>query len=911
MQAYQEYRFKEQLDAAMKSIRRILDTTRNPEQPSDVQHVYDDKYTLVEFMTNMALAAESFVLEELGVTPAILKTLREWAKTKAVTMRFSAEQRCVFSREVTKEVDSATKTVVQTSAFGNFSSKTVTTVHEFYWKFDADWEISVYTGTNANEKIVLKSRKGTYEIMTGSKDTPRKIVHVEEPVEVPLNWYLNQLDTEGRFNFRINRSVKTCHTPRRNQDVDALLPAFANFYNFNARMRSYFINNLFPVQTGHGLDLAALNAESVFIPVVPLFEKAGEKRIELKEEKGSFSNAPAGTVSLSVGDAMAFLQEERNSLKQKFDALGSTFPPNQNLITVLEAQLVVLTMHAQKIAQYHVDLVEYVENMLRKQLIAAIGKEVGPSDFAEYMRFHQRKLFKPEYQPKGFCYAVRRPQHYPEGTLSIEAKDSSAMAQPIDTAVNSSTATHPMFFYINAATKIDFMGDRHLHCAVLHSFSGESGREMNLVARARQFSSFILLIGTIQTGGEFKPTYGTIVQNKDELVIPLLLETLPTPKEFADAIESLSPEQQRFCKAFRSMQLASTLFGVCIIQIKPQLEKLLGLPDDSLTKEIRLTQDLMEMFIKYQIPSDLISYDGNPNASVQDKLARVKTHVKAMQEMIQHSKDTELKESAMEFTKQVLAPVPVQSVSYSSYDRSASPPMPTSRSRGMIPSAARSMALAPMAMSQPMPMPPPPPMAMSAPAPAPVVTAPVTAPISSPATPATPSPATPPTTQDRKEEATTAMDTSADDYTTLPNKLDSSIAKMDEDNALRSTIIKVAPNWTKSYQKGLLSKPASMAMREKEQKDDKNAAFDLLDALSRSGVLSVDQASLHVILVATHCFDKTLVETVVQENLNPIEKVERSVLIMASTIFGVPPATLVQASELARVQTYAPTLFLK
>jgi hypothetical protein len=36
----------------------------------------------------------------------------------------------------------------------------------------------------------------------------------------------------------------------------------------------------------------------------------------------------------------------------------------------------------------------------------------------------------------------------------------------------------------------------------------------------------------------------------DEVTIPLLLEQIPTPKEFRDAIESLSPEQQRFAKAF-------------------------------------------------------------------------------------------------------------------------------------------------------------------------------------------------------------------------------------------------------------------------------------------------------------------------------------------------------------------------
>ena len=61
---------------------------------------------------------------------------------------------------------------------------------------------------------------------------------------------------------------------------------------------------------------------------------------------------------------------------------------------------------------------------------------------------------------------------------------------------------------------------------------------------------------------------------QDELLIPLLLEELPTAKEFKDAIKSLSPEQQRFARAYRKMQLASSVFGVCVIQIKPQLEAL-------------------------------------------------------------------------------------------------------------------------------------------------------------------------------------------------------------------------------------------------------------------------------------------------------------------------------------------------
>ena len=132
-------------------------------------------------------------------------------------------------------------------------------------------------------------------------------------------------------------------------------------------------------------------------------------------------------------------------------------------------------------------------------------------------------------------------------------------------------------------------------------------------------------VGTLAPGNEFEPKHALIIKDKDDLQVrapcffcapkitntthtylsevnlqpksflaltltctypafnfaqvPLILETIPTPAEFRDAIESLSPEQQRFAKAYRGMQLASTLFAVAVVQIKPQLERLLGLPD--------------------------------------------------------------------------------------------------------------------------------------------------------------------------------------------------------------------------------------------------------------------------------------------------------------------------------------------
>ena len=96
------------------------------------------------------------------------------------------------------------------------------------------------------------------------------------------------------------------------------------------------------------------------------------------------------------------------------------------------------------------------------------------------------------------------------------------------------------------------------------------------------------------------------------------------------------------------MQLESTLFGVCIVQIKPQMEAVLKLPDDSLTKEIRLTQDLLELFIKYNIPSDLLTYDGEAHVPVARKIEAVKGYVKEMYEMINAKKQTEMDEKRQE-----------------------------------------------------------------------------------------------------------------------------------------------------------------------------------------------------------------------------------------------------------------------
>merc|ERR1712100_171661 len=117
--------------------------------------------------------------------------------------------------------------------------------------------------------------------------------------------------------------------------------------------------------------------------------------------------------------------------------------------------------------------------------------------------------------------------------------------------------------------------------------------------------------------------------------------------------------------------------------------------------------------------------------------------------------------------------------------------------------------------------------------------------------------------------------------------------------------LKCGPTWSKSEQKGLLSSPVKREVDMEAAQVEKNKAFDLLDALSRSGGIALGAADLHVIIAGTHTFTRSLIDYVVQENSNPIEKLERSALILGSVIHGVPAEELVKPEHLPKLRVGA------
>ncbi len=392
----------------------------------------------------------------------------------------------------------------------------------------------------------------------------------------------------------------------------------------------------------------------------------------------------------------------------------------------------------------------------------------------------------------------------------------------------------------------------------------------------------------------------------------MLLDELPTAKEFKDAVKSLSPEQQRFAQAYRKMQLSSSIFGVCIVQIKPQLEALLGLPADALDKEMKLTQDLMELFVEYQVPSDMLSYSGFlENVATQDKVSNVRDNVKSVLDVINAEKEKQLKseqaktEMAMEGMMQgaaeevfrCAAPVPMyETAALQAHTRLRLRSTHAPQQLGSMMSPAMDMCARKRKMSGFIPQE------------SPVMCSAFASDEFQRMRPNQEVQARSNSSSATRSQSILLPSDRGVDFTLLPQILDEAVDRCAQSSALRSTTVKTG-NWSRRRQENLLTNPKQTQLSPEDTKREKNKAFDLLDALSRSGSFPIAYSDLHVIVAVTHCFDKDVMSTVICDNVNPIEKLECSTLILASAVHGVPARELIDdADEVQRLEGLLPLL---
>lgn len=601
----------------------------------------------------------------MGLTGNSVQQMRSWfLQGRSVTIRFRAEERCEFDREAKREQEQArfalvclwffvsffqSKMVREFSGGGKTTDMVVTTITEYFWKFCCSYELFAFAGTDSEDegsRVVLQRRRSECEIMTVANVVPRPQVRIIDPIDWNVTFLLSRIDDNFGVSFSIDRADPCCKTPRRNRSVDEMCAFSGEMELFSMVLESYLRDVLSVPKSA--LDFESLNDKTVFVPVIPLFGPI--QHVDEYVSLQSLLVRPTAGAALGVCDQLRLLDEQKRSLLEKLSSVAKAFGEDSQ-----SATLVVTAVHLQTLSTFLSAGVQLIEDLLRKQIVAAIGKSVTAVDFANYMVFHNKQCFREKFRPVPFSYAVRRPLHTPEGVISLEAsrQDGSA-AEPVPTMVCTSVLEDSMQFSLHASSKVAFQGQVHVHGLMMHQFEGESGFSLSLNARARQFSCFLVLVGRMAGPGLFDPQFGIICKNKDEITIPLDVETIPSAGEFKAATVSISPEQQAFSKMFRVMQLASSLFAVCVIQVKPQLERLLRLQDDSLTKQIELTQLLLDLFIQYHIPSDLLLYGGS-SSDPDVRIASVQRSAQRVQLLIEGEKLKQEEEALTEKQREIAA----------------------------------------------------------------------------------------------------------------------------------------------------------------------------------------------------------------------------------------------------------------
>ena len=119
----------------------------------------------------------------------------------------------------------------------------------------------------------------------------------------------------------------------------------------------------------------------------PLGASLAKASMALSEATTEATAAEAGPL-LTPADVGLMLGRQRQTLRSHTAELGAAFPPpteEATLFSAKEATAVVMTSYLQRLLQQTADCVAYIEQLLRHQLVAAIGKQVSSVDLARYL----------------------------------------------------------------------------------------------------------------------------------------------------------------------------------------------------------------------------------------------------------------------------------------------------------------------------------------------------------------------------------------------------------------------------------------------------------------------------------------------------------------------------------------------
>ena len=186
--------------------------------------------------------------------------------------------------------------------------------------------------------------------------------------------------------FKIDRVSPKCRTPRRNAEVDGFEAFCMSFLVWANKVSSYFerLRTLHPTRSA-----TPPSSSDIIIPALPLFIKGTSSNpspstgssMVLLHKNPEEPPSPASPV-VTAADGNRLLGEESRALGALRGNLTEVFPDDGSIYTWAESFRASILQHCQHVLTQWCEMVDYVELLLRKQLVAAIGKEVQPADFA-------------------------------------------------------------------------------------------------------------------------------------------------------------------------------------------------------------------------------------------------------------------------------------------------------------------------------------------------------------------------------------------------------------------------------------------------------------------------------------------------------------------------------------------------
>lgn len=142
-----------------------------------VDHSYDDKYLMCNFLTNIALASTYNSLVQLGLEEAQWNTLLDWNQERkfSVSIRFTGVQSCKFIEERIRDVESSKlQTVTQKNVETTSATKVITTVKEYAFEYTTSCELICYAGVGSKDGTIIKvlSHMSSFEVVCRSRRSP-------------------------------------------------------------------------------------------------------------------------------------------------------------------------------------------------------------------------------------------------------------------------------------------------------------------------------------------------------------------------------------------------------------------------------------------------------------------------------------------------------------------------------------------------------------------------------------------------------------------------------------------------------------------------------------------------------------------------------------------------------------------